>query len=364
MVDLPLVLKVLEDIAPTRLAQSWDNVGLLVGDPARTIAAAFLCVDYTPATAAEARAMGCDLVVAYHPPIFHPIKRLTAPSLIFDAIEQRIAIYSPHTALDVADGGTNDMLADALGLADRRPLRTSSATPTQCKLIVFVPPDHADAVAKAIFDAGAGQIGDYSCCSFRSPGVGTFFGRQGANPAVGQAGRLERVDELRLETLVPLDRVTQVVGAMRSVHPYEEPAFDLVQLAPLPAGVGIGRIGRFDRPVATRDLIERVKRELGLSHLLVAGPTDGQIATAACAAGACGDLLDDALRQRAWLYLTGELRHHDALRAAHSGMTVVCTLHSNSERAVLKRLATRLAAAVPQIAVHVSQADRDPFNVV
>lgn len=253
------VLIELDAIAPLRYAEPWDNVGLLVGDPAQAARAALLAIDYTPAVAREARDLGCDLVVAYHPPIFDALKRVVAPGPIHAAIRDGIALYSPHTALDVAPGGTNDLLADVIGLvAERAPLK---------------------------------------------PGA----------------------------------------------HPGE--------LA------GIGRIGALAEPAPRADVIARIKRGLGVDALLVAGPEDGLVRRAAACAGACGALLDDALAQGAELYLTGELRHHDALRAARAGVTVVCALHSNSERGVLPRIAERLAARLPSLRVHVSAADRDPFSI-
>jgi len=258
------VLPVLEAIAPPRLAEGWDNVGLLVGDPQAQVFAALLAIDYTPAVAAEARAKGCSLVFAYHPPIFEGLKRVTAPGPIFEAIRDGIALWSPHTALDVAEGGTNDFLADVLGLGARAPLR--------------------------------------------APGA--------------KAG-------------------------------------------PAPEGekLGIGRIGDLAQPVPRGELLARIRRGLGVSALLVAGPEEGSVRRVAAGAGACGNLVDDALAQRAELYLTGELRHHDALKAARLGMTVVCALHSNSERAILPRIGARLAAALPGLRIEVSTEDRDPFVV-
>lgn len=362
--QLSEIVQILEAIAPTRYAESWDNVGLLAGDPGQDVARAILCIDYTDAVAAEAAAEGCDLVVAYHPPIFEPLKRLRAGGLVFDAIRRGVAIYSPHTALDVADGGTNDLLADALWMTHREPLKLADVKATQLKLVVFVPHEHAEKVSRAMFDAGAGRIGDYHWCSFRSPGTGTFLGEEGkTNPAVGQSGKFEQADELRVETVVPVGKVSDVVKAMRSAHPYEEPAFDLVQLAAAPEGKGIGRVGEFDSPAERPALLARIKRELEIDHLLVAGPAEGFVKRAAVCAGACGKLLDDAIAAGAELYLTGEVRHHDAIKAARAGMTVVCTLHSNSERAVLKRVKKRIEDAAPGLPVMLSRSDRDPFVV-
>jgi len=356
------LIDTLEGIAPTRFAESWDNVGLLVGDAAQDVSRVMLTIDYTDDVAAEAQAEKCDFVIAYHPPIFQPLKRVVGGSLIFDAIRRGVGIYSPHTALDVAEGGTNDMLADVLGLSEQSPLRLSEAKATQVKLVTFVPEKDVERVSRALFDAGAGRIGDYSQCSFRSPGTGTFFGEAGTNPTVGQAGKLEQAPEIRLETITPIARLTDVLTALRASHPYEEPAFDLVQLV-APEGIGQGRVGALAPAAARPDLFARIKKGLEIEHLLIAGPTEGLVARAACCAGACGEFLDDAIRQKAELYLTGEIRHHDAIKAARAGMTVVCTLHSNSERAVLKRLKQRLESRHPALPVLLSRSDRDPFRV-
>ena len=353
----------LESLAPTRYAESWDNVGLLLGDPDQKITKVMLAIDYTAEVAAEAEQNGCEAVIAYHPPIFQPLKRIAANSVIHDAMRRGVAIYSPHTALDVAEGGTNDVLADVLGLGERSPLKLADIKSAQYKLVVFVPEEALAKVSEALFAAGAGRIGKYSSCSFRTAGTGTFFGEQGTHPAVGQSGRLETAPEVRLETVVPVSKAEQVVRALRLSHPYEEPAFDLVQLAAPAEGLGIGRVGSFPEPVERNELFGRIKKGLEIGHLLVAGPTEGPVGRAAVCAGACGDLLDAAISAKAELYLTGEMRHHDALKAARAGVTVVCTLHSNSERASLKRLMERLEQRLPDLVFQLSQSDRDPFAV-
>jgi dinuclear metal center YbgI/SA1388 family protein len=359
----------LEAIAPTRHAEPWDNVGLLVGDPAQPLTRVMLTIDYTPDVAAEAADAGCDAVVAYHPPIFKPLlSRVTAGGatrLIYDAIARSVAIYSPHTALDVAPGGTNDVLADAVGMVaeGRRPLKVTEGKATRCKLVTFAPESALEKVSEALFAAGAGRIGDYSRCSFRTQGTGTFFGEEGTNPAVGESGRLETAPEVKIETVVPLAKVEAVVQALRDSHPYEEPAFDLVTLAAAPEGLGIGRVGELEKPTPRGAVVDRLKRELELDHLLVAGPTDGDASRVAVCAGACGDLLDAAIAAGAQVYVTGEMRHHDALAAARAGVTVVCTLHSNSERATLKQLASLLTERLPGLPILLSRTDRDPFRI-
>src|SRR4051812_5014422 len=361
--QLKQLIDAMEQIAPTGHAESWDNVGLLVGDPEAKLVRVMLTIDYTSAVADEAKEAKCDTIIAYHPPIFDALKRVTSSSAIFDAIRRGVAIYSPHTALDVAEGGTNDMLADAIALVDRSPLKLAQTKVSQYKLVTFVPKDHIDKVSDALFAAGAGRIGQYSSCSFRSPGTGTFFGEEGTNPAVGKAGKLERAEEIRLETVVAIDRIDVVIRALKRSHPYEEPAFDLNQLAAPPEGLGIGRVGKLPGDVTAEMLINRIKRELEIDRVLVAGDVTRLIKRAAVCAGACGNLLDDAIKQKCDLYLTGEMRHHDALKAIKNGMVVVCTLHSNSERAMLKRLRDDLVRRLPGLEVLLSQQDRDPFSI-
>jgi dinuclear metal center YbgI/SA1388 family protein len=353
----------LDAIAPTRYAESWDNVGLIVGDPRQAVTRVLLAIDYTPEVAAEAASEGCDLVIAYHPPLFHAIKRLTAPDPLYDAVRRGVAIYSPHTALDVADGGTNDLLADLLGLQDRQPLRLVETKAQNHKLTTFVPEDALERVAEALFDAGAGRIGDYTRCSFRTPGTGTFLGGDQSNPTVGQAGVFERTAEVKLETLCPISRLPDILAALKRSHPYEEPAFDLIQLAAPLEKVGQGRIGTMP-PTALSILLVRIKDDLELPNLLVAGPTDRTITRAAVLAGGGREHLKDAIKQGAQLYLTGEIPHHDALAAAAAGVTVVATLHSNSERASLTRLRDRLSAQTPDLPFLLSKADRDPFQIL
>lgn len=365
---LSALVDVMEMIAPPRLAESWDNVGLLVGDPEQEVSRVMLAIDYTPEVACEAAGAACDALIVYHPVIFKPLlSRVTsrgASSLIFDAIRRGVAIYSPHTALDVADGGTNDVLADLVGVSERWPLKVSEDKPRRYKLVTFVPETALEKVSAAIFAAGAGRIGNYSSCSFRTTGLGTFYGESGSTPTVGRSGQFEKVPEVKIETVVPTGAVDAVVRALRASHPYEEPAFDLNVLGAAPEGHGIGRIGELPEPTERRVLIDRMRAELGLKHLLVAGPTEGKVTRVAVCAGACGDLLDQVIASKAEFYITGEMRHHDALKAARAGITVVCTLHSNSERVTLKRLMAQLAQRLPSLPMVLSQTDRDPFAIV
>jgi dinuclear metal center YbgI/SA1388 family protein len=357
------LVQAVEAIAPARFAAPWDNVGLLVGDPSSPVSRAMLAVDCTRAVVDEAAREACQAVVAYHPPIFAAQKRFVAGSVAYHTARAGLAVVSPHTALDAADGGTNDVLADAVGMTARAPLQRAPEAASEHKLVTFVPAEHVEAVSRALFAAGAGRIGKYSACSFRTVGTGTFFGEEGASPAVGAAGVLEQVPELRLETVVPVARTAAVVDALRRAHPYEEPAFDLVQLAPGGPPRGYGRVGEVS-PTTVRALVERVKRALGVTSVLVAGNLDAPVTRAAVCAGSGGDLVGDAVAAGAQFFLTGEVRHHDALRAIDGGLAVVCVRHSTSERVALAALERSLAARLPGVTLLTSREDREPFEFV
>ena len=361
------VAQSLAAIAPPALAAQWDNVGLLIGDRRATVRTVMLCIDLTEAVLAEALAVKAQMVMAYHPPIFKPVARVTAEAspIVYAAARKGLAVYSMHTALDAAPGGTNDVLAEAMGICGAKPL-TAAAGEVRCKIVVFAPTADLSGVAEAAFAAGAGRIGDYEQCAFFGHGVGTFVGGAGTTPTVGVAGRQEAVEEVRFETVAPSGRVSAVIEAIRCAHSYEEPAIDVYPLQSQPADVGQGRIGRLDRPVREGALLTRIKKALGLKHLWVAGPggSGKTVRLAACAAGSAGGMFSAAVEAGATFYLTGEMRHHDALAAAAAGLTVACTGHSNSERAVLKNVAKNLRSALPGLKVLASKTDRDPFVVV
>lgn len=379
MPSLAEVITELERLAPPRGAEAWDNVGLLVGDPVADVSRVLLTIDLTLPVLAEAASLRCELVVAYHPPIFEPQKSFTAGDVPFEAARRGIAVYSPHTALDAAAGGTNDTLAAALGLTDLRPLRPNAPSPARptrfVKLVTYVPPEAVTPVAEALFRAGAGHIGNYSHCSFRAPGTGTFLGHDGTNPTIGTPGKLEQTPELRWETILPVELLPQAVAALRLAHPYEEPAFDLIPLLDPPAqadtsggGVGgMGRVGRVPVPLTVADLVGRLKASLDTTHLLVGQTTSGLTAaveTVALCAGAGRSLIPQVLASGAQVYLTGELPHHDVLRLVRAGVCPILTLHSNSERPALGPLGAQLEARLPGVTALLSEADRDPLEVV
>lgn len=365
------VCRALEAIAPARLAEDWDNVGLLAGDRAAACRRVLLCIDTTPAALAEAARRRCDMIVSYHPPLFRPIKGLRADSpgtdaIVFEAIRRGIAIYSPHTALDAAEGGTNDVLAGLCSLRDVGPFTFVAGGPRECKVVVFVPADALDRVAAAMFAAGAGRIGEYEQCSYRLRGEGTFFGTDATNPAVGRKGRLERVEEVRLEMVAPHGRVPEVVAAIRASHPYETPAYDVYPLEAQPAK-GIGRVGTLPPGTTLGALARTLKRRVKSRVAQVVGDPKIRLRRAAVCVGAAGHLpLDHPRSANADVIITGEIRHHDALTFLRVGKCAIALGHWESERPILPVLARRLERAVGEarpatIETIISRADVGPF---
>jgi len=363
------VVAVLETIAPPSLAAEWDNVGLLIGDATARIRKLMLCIDLTDAVLDEAIAARADMVMAYHPVIFKPLPRLTAAAapIAYRAARAGLAVYSMHTAIDAAPGGFNDVLAGILGLTAIRPIE-QTVRKGQCKIVTFAPASDLSRVAEAAFGAGAGRIGNYFDCAFFAHGIGLFCGGEGTRPAIGQAMRHEATEEMRLEVFAPRRCAGEVASAIRAAHSYEEPVVEIYALEDIPGGCGLGRVGRLPRPASVAALVARIKKATGLRQLWISPATDASkpspVKIAACAAGACGSLFRGALSAGATFLLTGELRHHEALEAARSGMTVVCLGHSNSERIALPDLQSRIRSLLPRLPVTVSRSDRDPLRIV
>ena len=367
--------RALDAVAPSRLAEEWDNVGLLVGDPDEELAGGpvLLAIDLTADVAAEAIDRACSAVIAYHPPLFKPTKRLTAATprerAVLRVIRAGMPILSPHTALDAVPEGVAEWLArTALADGERgRDLRALAAhTPTgdEVKLVVFVPEAHADALRTALSDAGAGVIGAYSQCSFASPGTGTFLGDDTTNPAIGSRGALERVDELRMEMVCPQRALASAIATLWRAHPYEEPAFDVYPLTPKPdTSAGAGRAITLDTPTDARTLAQRVARALGVEGVKIATPNDERpIERVGVCPGAGASLVRAAIDDGCDAFLTGEMSHHEALAAIDAGLTLLLAGHTNTERPYLPILATRLHDALPACAFEVSARDRAPFS--
>lgn len=370
----------MESIAPVHLAEEWDNVGLLVGDAARPLAGpVLLTVDLTHAVLDEAIGMKAGAIIAYHPPIFRPLKKLSAGSVVLGVAEAGIAVYSPHTALDAAPGGVTDWLinqavmepgAPATGFARQALTSASAIDPDQShKVVVFVPRDSVEKVRAALTAAGAGVIGNYELCSFTSEGKGSFRGNESSNPAIGTRGELESVDEVRLEMVCPEHAIPAAVAALRASHPYEEPAFDLYKLSPKPRiGCGAGRLVTLDRPMTAEQIACRLKSSLG-STVMLASPTSSPkpqpgLTRIAAVPGSGGSMLDAATAAGVECFITGEMKHHEVLSATDRGCSVILAGHTETERGYLPTLAARLNTINPAFRAAVSTSDRPPLRPV
>jgi hypothetical protein len=230
-------------------------------------------------------------------------------------------------------------------------------------MVVFVPDEHSSGVAEAAFGCGAGLIGEYQRCSFGVEGQGTFLGKQGTHPAVGKAGRLARVEELRLEFVVAASNVKAVVQAVRASHPYEEPAIDVYRLEAISSQPGIGRAGRLARSTSLRSLARKLKVATAAETVQIVGKADGKVASAAVCAGAAGTIpLESPAALKCDVIVTGEIRHHDALAFERTGKSAIALGHWASERPVLAAVAAELRAALPGLKVRISRTDRCPFR--
>ncbi|MCA8911708.1 MAG: Nif3-like dinuclear metal center hexameric protein [Planctomycetes bacterium] len=336
---------------PFALAESWDNVGLIVGDSRAEVAGVAFCLDVTHDVLDEAVEAGCNVVVTHHPVIFRAIKRLNAAELqgglVAKAFRHGINLVALHTNLDSAVGGLNDTLCELLGLTAVKPL-VDSGRERYYKLAVFVPPGDADKVREAMCAQDAGVIGDYEQCSFATPGEGSFRGIEGkTNPFTGTPGELEKAAELKLEILLRRELAGRVIGAMTSAHPYEEVAYDLIPLANKEAGTGLARIGKQDE--TTLDEFVRKVEGLGILVTRVLGEPDKSIKRVALCSGAGSDFTGNAISQGADVYLTAEQKHHHGLAAAHKGMALVETDHYTLEQLHWPKLAELMQQQYPDL---------------
>ena len=357
----------IEKIVPLKLAQDWDNVGLLLGDAQCNVKNILLTIDVTSEVVAEVIKLRTDLIISYHPVIWDGLKKITADgpgSAVHELIRSGIAVFSIHTALDSVVGGVNDGLAEIVGIKDAEPIGDYVQAPAgdNYKLVVFVPIKSAAAVANALFAVGAGHIGNYSHCGYQAEGTGSFKPLEGARPAIGKKGKLERVPEIRFETIVPAEKLDAVIAALKRAQPYETPAFDVFKLYTDRGKFGLGRIGRLKKPVHLAKIIEKIKKATGTKAIGIVGRENRSVKTAAVCAGSCGKIINTVIDAKCDLYLTGELKHHHALAAQQADLTCLCLSHTVSERFILKKFAKQLQNTLKNVTIRLSKKDKDPFN--
>ncbi|MFT4083356.1 MAG: Nif3-like dinuclear metal center hexameric protein [Nocardioides sp.] len=351
------VMALLDEWYPPHTADGWDAVGLVYGDPAAEVRKVMFAVDPVQSVAEEAAGWGADLLVVHHPLFLKPVHGVPATTpkgrTLATLAAAGCALLTAHTNADQAIGGVSESLALALGLTDLAPLvpaATSAAATGYDKLTVYVPSEHAEDLRRALAAAGAGRLGDYEAASFSSPGEGRFRPLPGATPRIGRVGDLEIVDEVRVECLLPRRLRGRVIAALLATHPYEEPAYDVVELAPLgPAALtGTGRVGAVE-PTTLAGFAERVAAALPATAagIRVAGDPERPVTRVALCGGAGDFLLDQLATSDADVYLTSDLRHHPASEFLDKGGPALIDVpHWAAEWTWLPVVARRLREAL------------------
>ncbi len=375
-------IRVLDGAYDPAWAEDWDAVGLAVGDPAAAASRVHFAIDPTPEVAAEAVAAGAQLLVTHHPLFLRGVHGVAETSaggaVVATLIRGGCALFTAHTNADVARPGVSDALASALGIDEAAPVRALPAgqqpVPVLDKLVVFVPLTERERLLDALAAAGAGGIGDYERCAWWSEGTGTFRPLAGSRPWIGQVGSIEEVAESRLEMVVPRARRRAVIEALYAAHPYQEPAWDLVELV-TPAGPpgearGLGRIGELGAPVRLDAFVQEVAARLPRTAwgVRATGDPSREVRRIAVCGGSGGDLAGDAARLGADVLVTADARHHYTLDSvAASGISIVDAAHWATEHpwlyAAAALLRDQLAATVGSLATSVSELVTDPWRL-
>ena len=365
MTTLRDVIEALETLYPSAWAQSWDAVGLVCGDPADQVRRVLLAVDPVEAVVEQAVAGGFDLLVTHHPLYLRGTTSVAATDPKGRAVHRLVkagcGLFVAHTNADVADPGVSDALAAAVGLRDVRPLQPQPRDPLD-KLVAFVPEDDAEALLDALSDAGAGTVGDYERCAWTTAGTGTFRPTEGANPTIGRVGDVERVAEARLELVLPRSSRQQVLRALLQAHPYEEPAYDVLELATVLGRRGLGRVGDLAAPTTVEELTRQVAAALPATAwgVRASGDPTAVVTTLAVCGGSGDSLLREAARSGAQAYLTADLRHHPASEAPE-GLALLDAAHWATEWPWLREAASALSAAA-RVETVVSELVTDPWT--
>lgn len=359
------IIEIFEQFSPKKFAIEGDKIGLQIGDLKRKVKNVLITLDVTKEVVKEAIEKDVQLIIAHHPPIFRPLQRIDGGSIYESLIKHDISVYAAHTNLDVAVGGVNDLLSDALGLVDTKVLVPTYEIPLK-KLVVFVPNEKAGEVREALGKADAGHIGNYSFCSFSTTGEGRFLPGEGTSPHVGSAGKLETVSEQRIETVYPVDREKEVLKAIFSAHPYEEVAYDIYPLDVKGESLGLGRVGRLPNPMKLEEFGEYVKKQLDVSMVRVVGRLDDEITKVAVLGGDGNKYYKHAIRHSADVYVTGDLYFHVAQDALNDGLNVVDPGH-HVEKVMIKGVAAKMTKLVPDkwdVQFLASEINTDPFQIV
>jgi dinuclear metal center YbgI/SA1388 family protein len=363
MVLLKDIVAAFERFAPLQLQENYDNAGLIVGDLSALVSNTLVTIDITEEVVAEAIDNGCQLIVSHHPLTLSGFKSLIGKSeperCLIKAIKNNIAIYTAHTNIDAIPNGVSGKMADKLGLVNQLVLEPKSNG--LLKLVVFVPETHAETVRQAIFEAGGGDIGNYSHCSFNTQGQGTFKGNDSTNPYVGQKNKLHVENEVKIETVLPAIYKSKVVSAMVSAHPYEEVAFDLLPLLNNWPTAGFGIVGNLPEPTGTMLFLECVKGVFGCGSVRYTEPHVPVVSRVAVCGGSGSSLLKAAINAKADVFITGDFKYHQFFDA-EKRIVVADIGHYESEQFTKELFFELLTKNFPNFAVRLSQVNSNPIK--
>lgn len=307
------ICNLIENYAPAAYQESYDNSGLLVGNPEMQVNGALLSLDITEAVIDDAIRKDVNMIVAHHPIVFKGLKRFTGSDYVqrtvIKAIQNNIALYAAHTNLDSVVGGVNSKICEKIGLENCSVLDTKSNLLK--KLVTFVPQSHSDSVREALFSAGAGRIGNYDNCSFNVNGQGTFRAKEGARPFVGEIEKIHTEDESRIEIVFPSHIQSKIIKQLLAAHPYEEVAYDIYSLANAHPQVGIGCIGKLPKPMATKEFLKHLKNQFDLKVIRHTALCKKNIQTVAVCGGSGSFLLKKAIQAKADIFITGDIKYHE-----------------------------------------------------
>ena len=345
------------------MQESYDNVGLQVGDPDAEVQRALVCLDCTEAVVEEAAAKGCGLIISHHPVIFKGLKALTGTDhvqrTVMAALRQGIALYAIHTNLDNVIEGVNGEIARRLGL---KPAQVLDPKPGQLrKLVVFVPIDHADAVRDALFQAGAGHVGNYDECSFTVGGMGSFRPGPGSDPYLGEQGKRELASEFRIEVIYPVAKERAILKAMHGAHPYEEVAHDLLALENHHQGVGSGLIGEWEEPLDEPRFLARLKDVFRIPVVRHSPLLDRPVRRVAVCGGSGAFLIGRARAAGADAFITGDVKYHDFFLAERD-LLLADVGHYGSEQYTIQLIQRWLGEKFPTFAVLSTETVTDPIH--
>lgn len=360
------IISAFEEWANPALQESWDNTGLQLGNPARDCTGVLVCFDVTPDVIDEATYRKCNLVISHHPLFFKGVKSLTAsnPALTaaMRAIHDDITIYSSHTAADSTPGGVSYSLAERLGIEPKRAMM-----PQANRLVLLqaiVPRTHAQEVQAALFDAGAGKLGHYDCCSFTVQGQGTFRALEGAHPYAGQIGLSHSADEVSINLVLATESIGSVEAALLKTHPYETPAYQFLPMLNCLPNVGLGVYGIAKEPMSPQDFIQHVKERLGCECVRTTKidlDPEMKIRRVALCGGAGGEFIPTAIAMGAQAYITGDVKYHDFVDYRDK-ILVIDAGHYETEAPVKETFAQVIRERFPSLPVYCTDLDDNPVQ--